>query len=282
MIIAVASGKGGTGKTLVATSLAASLHGGVGTVALVDCDVEAPNAHLFLQPTYEETRDVTIPIPVVDGDRCTHCGECARVCNFHAIAVAPKMVLVFDELCHGCGACSMICPEDAITETSHTIGTISRGTARNMPFATGELLIGEPLAVPIIRQLIAGRPTADHVILDSPPGNACSLVATLRSADFALLVTEPTPFGLHDLRSAAQVARMLNVPAGLIINRTGIPYPPLEDFCQETNLPVLMRIPFDRRIAEGYAEGKLLVETMPDYVERFVDLAGQITRELAA
>jgi MinD superfamily P-loop ATPase len=282
MNIAIASGKGGTGKTLVATSLAISLHGANASAALVDCDVEAPNDHLFLQPTYSESRPVTIAVPSIDAERCTHCGECARVCNFHAIAVAPKTVLVFDELCHGCGACSLICPENAITETPHTVGVISRGEAHGMPFAAGELQIGEPLAVPIIHQLTANLPATDYVILDSPPGNACSLVATLKHADFALLVTEPTPFGLHDLRAAVSVARTLGVPAGLVINRAGNPYPALEGYCQEVSLPILMRIPFDRRIAEGYAAGQLLVETLPEYREQFIALAQRIAEEVAA
>ena len=282
MNIAVASGKGGTGKTLVATSLAISLHSESASTALIDCDVEAPNDHLFLNPTYDESMQVTIAVPSIDAERCTHCGECARVCNFHAIAVAPKTVLVFDELCHGCGACSLICPEDAITERPHSVGTISRGQARGMPFAAGELQIGEPLAVPIIHQLTAELPEADYVILDSPPGNACSLVAALRRVDFALLVTEPTPFGLHDLRAAVSVARTLGVPAGLIVNRDGVSYPDLDAYCEEANLPILMRIPFDRRIAEGYAAGQLLVDTMPEYREQFVALARRITEEVAA
>jgi len=282
MNIAVASGKGGTGKTLVATSLAISLHQGGASAALVDCDVEAPNDHLFLAPIYDKTTPVTIPVPVVDQALCTHCGECARVCNFHAIAVAPKTVLVFDELCHGCGACSLICPVTAITEKPHAIGTISRGHARGMPFAAGNLQIGEPLAVPIIHRLTNDLPDTDYVILDSPPGNACSLVAALKRVDFALLVTEPTPFGLHDLRSAVSVARTLGVPAGLVINRDGAPYPPLDAYCHEADLPILMRIPFDRRIAEGYAAGQLLVDSLPEYGDRFVVLAQRITEEVAA
>ena len=282
MIIAVASGKGGTGKTLVATSLALSLHENGTPTALVDCDVEAPNDRLFLSPVYEKTEKVTIPIPLVDQDRCTHCGKCAEACNFNAIAVAPKVVLVFDDLCHGCGACRLACPEDAISEVPLTIGQISRGSAGGMGFAQGLLNIGEPLAVPIIKHLIKELPDSEVVILDSPPGNSCSLVATLNRADFALLVTEPTPFGLHDLRSAVEVAQSLKVPAGLIINRDGIPYPPLDKFCQEANLPILMRIPFDRRIAEGYAAGLPLIKALPEYREQFVALGRRIAEEAAA
>lgn len=280
MIITVASGKGGTGKTLIATSLALSLARAGASTALLDCDVEAPNDHLFVHPRFTETTEVTIPIPRIDEARCTHCGKCAEACLFNAIAVAPTLVLVFDDLCHGCGACTRVCPEEAITEYPYPIGTIARGEKDNLEVLKGELTIGKPLAPPIIRELIRDIPPADYVILDAPPGTSCSLVATLKPADYALFVTEPSPFGLHDLRQAIEVAETLHVRAGIIINRQGDPFPALDEYIREKNLPVLLHIPFDRRIAAGYAAGRPLVEIFPEYRELFLDLVQRIGAEV--
>jgi MinD superfamily P-loop ATPase len=274
MRIAVASGKGGTGKTTIATSLALSLAGEGSTPPpiFVDCDVEAPNAHLFLNPRLECSQPVGILIPVVDESRCTYCGKCAEVCVYHAIAVLGRKTLVFPQLCHGCGSCSALCPEIAISESLDPIGVIESGPARaGIDFRRGVLDIGKPMAIPIIRELqrqIQPLP-GQTIILDAPPGTSCPVVATLRNADYLLLVTEPTPFGLHDLRLAAQVAAELGIPAGVIINRENGAFPDLEPFCQSKRLPVLMRIPFEREIAAGIAQAKTLVDIHPEFFPKF-------------
>ena len=287
MIIAVASGKGGTGKTTVATSLALSLAASQsqdrpanGSPLFLDCDVEAPNAHIFLVPEIEERREVGIMIPQVDETRCTSCGKCAEVCQYHAIAVLGKKTLVFPQLCHGCGSCTWICPEDAISETLNVIGVLEHGTARRgIDFGRGILNVGEPMAVPLIRQLknwLAPEP-GGMVIIDVPPGTSCPVVEAVRNVNYLILVTEPTPYGLHDLKLITQVAHELNIQAGVLINRDGIGDASVEEFCASEGLPVLMRIPFERAIAEGIAQGKALLEIRPEYADHFLRLFAKIT-----
>jgi MinD superfamily P-loop ATPase len=290
VIVAVASGKGGTGKTTVAVSLALSLgrngaarSGGDGHPPLyLDCDVEEPNAALFLQPDIVERREVGQMIPSVDLETCTHCGRCAEVCQYHAIAVVGDKVLVFPELCHGCGSCALNCEPGAIEEVLHVTGTMERGTAGAIEFAQGTMNVGEPMAVPIIRQLkrwtlsdAGGR----AAILDASPGAACPVVETMRGADVALMVTEPTPFGLHDLRIAVQVARdELGLPVAVVVNRDGVGDEGVDGYCAEEGIPILMRIPFERRIAEAYSEGVPLVDSLPEYERRFVALWESLAR----
>ncbi|MBN1247161.1 MAG: ATP-binding protein [Anaerolineae bacterium] len=288
MRIAVASGKGGTGKTTVAVSLFKSLallapERRPPDLRLLDCDVEEPNAALFLSTAFEVTEDVGILLPEVDFDRCTYCGRCAEVCLFHAIAVFGNQLLVFPELCHGCGSCAYNCPEHAITERRNTTGRISWGRLpgeANVWFGQGELNVGEAMANPVIRRLketVGTTGGQDLTILDAPPGNACPVVETMRGADFVLLVTEPTPFGLHDLRVAVQVAtEELGIPAGVVINRDGVGDDSVDAFCAETHIPILLRIPLDRRIAEAYADGVVLSDALPEYQEMFVGLYEQI------
>jgi MinD superfamily P-loop ATPase len=296
MIIAVASGKGGTGKTTVATSLALSLKA-VGAqsadhaaklrnLLFLDCDVEEPNAALFLKPTLDQRQDVGILIPQVDLARCTFCGRCAEVCVWHAIAVVGKKVLIFPELCHGCGSCTLNCPEEAIHEGLNDMGSIESGRAGPIAFGQGTMDIGQAMAGPIIRQLkdkhIAGRAGGDRVtILDAPPGTSCPVVETMRGADFVLLVTEPTPFGLHDLRLAVQVARdELSIPVGVVVNRDGLGDSGIDEYCEVENVPILMRIPLDRRIAEAISGGRALVEAMPEYETRFQGLFQGIVEQI--
>lgn len=277
MIIAVASGKGGTGKTTVATSLALAISGT--SPVILDCDVEAPNAHIFLKPEFDQCREVTLLIPMVNEGSCTGCGRCAEVCQFHAIVVVGGSVLVFPELCHGCGSCTLNCPEKAIDEEARVIGLMEAGPAlAGIRFARGVLNIGEPMSVPVIRELKRWQPfqDADTIIHDSPPGTSCPVVESVKGADFVLLVTEPTPFGLHDLRLAAQLTRELDLPAGVIVNRDGIGDAGVDDYCRESDLPILMRIPLERRIGEAVARGEALVETFPEYLPRFRDLFTQI------
>jgi len=288
MRIAVASGKGGTGKTTIAVSLLLTLAAlpdadRPSKLQLLDCDVEEPNAAIFLKPVVEGQEEAGIMLPEVDTDLCTHCGRCAEVCAFHAIAVFGEKVLVFPQLCHGCGSCAYNCPSGAIKEIANPTGTISWGTVpgtRDVRFGQGEMNVGEAMANPIIRRLKQAmfKDADDGVtILDAPPGNACPVVETLRDADFAILVTEPTPFGLHDLRGAVQVARgELGLPVGVVINRTGVGDDGVLRFCEEEGVPVLLTIPLDRRIAEAYADGAALVEAIPEYREGLVALYRQI------
>jgi MinD superfamily P-loop ATPase len=272
MRIVVASGKGGTGKTTVAASLALVAGDGV---RFLDCDVEAPNAALFLAPSLEVRKEVGIQLPVVDETLCTHCGRCAEICEFHAIAVIGKKTLVFPELCHGCGSCTLLCPEKAISERLDVMGVLESGfTSEGIDFAQGVMNVGEPMAVPIIREL-KKWPAAhlfDIEIRDAPPGASCPVVETMRGSDFVLLVTEPTPFGLHDLKQVAGIALEMGLPAGVIINRDGIGDNAVESYCAEAGLPILMRIPMERRFAEAIASGKTLVQAAPEYRPLFWDL----------
>ncbi|MBN1956406.1 MAG: ATP-binding protein [Anaerolineae bacterium] len=290
MIVTVASGKGGTGKTTVAASLALSIAADSGTMAdrpplFLDCDVEEPNAALFLHPLIQERREVGQMIPEVDFDRCTYCGRCAEVCQYHAIAVVGERVLVFPELCHGCGSCTLNCPTGAIHEVLDVTGTIERGSNGRVEFGQGTLNVGEPMAVPIIRQLkqwlIPPDPGDRAIILDASPGTACPVVESMSGADFVLMVTEPTPFGLHDLRMAVEVARSeLGLPVGVVVNRDGVGDRGVDDYCAAEGIPILLRIPLERRIAEAYSEGTLLVEALPEYREQFRALYAAIEKQL--
>ena len=294
MIITVASGKGGTGKTTVAVSLALSLAESVNLAnpLYLDCDVEEPNAALFLQPTLQERREVGQMVPQVDAETCIYCGRCAEVCQYHAIAVVGEKVLVFPEICHGCGSCTLNCPTGAIHEVLNVMGTVEQGWAklpsasRRLEFAQGTMNVGEAMAVPIIRQLKQGviplDPGDRPIILDASPGTACPVVESMRGADFVLMVTEPTPFGLHDLRLAVEVARdELGLPVGVVINRDGVGDQGVDDYCATEGIPILMRIPLDRRVAEAYSDGGTLVDTLPEYREQFQNLYAAIGRLVA-
>jgi len=285
MILTVASGKGGTGKTTVAVSLALSLAEFTKPL-LLDCDVEEPNAALFLKPAIEERREVGQMIPEVDLEKCTYCGRCAEVCQYNAIAVVMQKVLIFPELCHGCGSCTLNCPTAAIHEVLDVTGTIERASDGPVEFAQGTMDVGKPMAVPIIRQLKRWVIPPDHgsrpVILDAPPGTACPVVESMRGAGFVLLVTEPTPFGLHDLRLAVEVARdEMGLPVGVVVNRDGVGDQGVDVYCDAKDIPILMRIPLDRRIAEAYSEGTSLVEALPDHRKQFQNLYAAI-EQLAA
>jgi MinD superfamily P-loop ATPase len=291
MIVAVASGKGGTGKTTVAVSLALALADdgarpapSAGRPLLVDCDVEEPNAGLFLDFHADRQRDVVQPVPEVQLPFCDGCGRCAEVCAFSAIAVVGGDVLLFPELCHGCGSCSLNCPTRAIREREQVRGSLERGGAGNVDLAQGRLDVGVAMPVPAIRQLkrwvlpsAAGTNGERPIIVDSPPGTSCPFVETIRGADFVLLVTEPTPFGEHDLRIAVEVARgELGLPVGVVVNRDGTGYVGVDEYCASAGVPVLMRIPHDRRIAEAYSDGVALVEARPEYAARFRELFARI------
>jgi len=271
MVIAVASGKGGTGKTTVATNLALAI-GRRYRVQLIDCDVEEPNAHLFLQPCIERTETVEIPVPRVDPAKCAYCGRCADVCPQHAIAVVRGQVLIFAALCHGCGACSLLCPQQAITEVGRPVGTVDVGKAGDVAFVQGRLNVGEAFAPPVVRAVKKRAGGHQVAIVDVAPGTSCPVVEALKGVDFCLLVTEPTPFGLHDLKLMVEVLEKLGLPAAVVINRADVGDAGVWAFCRERGLPVLMEVPQDRRIAASYARGIPLVRAEPGWAERFGEL----------
>jgi len=275
MIISVASGKGGTGKTLVATSLALSLKD-IDKVQLLDCDVEEPNDHVFLKPEITSSKAVSILVPRVDKAKCTYCGKCAEVCAYNAIAVLGDHVLTFPQLCHGCGACSYLCPEKAISEVANEIGVLETGYADGVDFAHGKLSIGEAMAPPIIRKVKEYASNDGATFIDVPPGTSCPVVEAIKGSDFCLLVTEPTPFGLNDLVLAVETVRELDIPCGVVLNRAGVGDKKVEEYCQKENIPILLTIPLDTEIARLYSKGITLIEGMPQWRERFLGLFDKI------
>ncbi len=275
MIISVASGKGGTGKTLVSTSLALSIKDKY-NVQYLDCDVEEPNGHIFLKPDITRSEEVAIPVPGIDEEKCTYCGKCAEVCAYNAIAVVKEHVLTFPELCHGCGACSYLCPEKAISEVPHVIGVTETGRADSIDFGHGKLSIGQAMAPPVIRKVKGLADTEKVVIIDASPGTSCPVVEAIKESDFCLLVTEPTPFGLNDLVLAVETVRQLNIPCGIVLNRAGVGDGKTEEYCRKENIPVLMTIPLDTAIAGLYSRGISLVEGMPHYKNGFIGLFDKI------
>ena len=271
MIISIASGKGGTGKTLVATSLALSLKDRH-RVQLLDCDVEEPNDHIFLKPVISHSEAVCIQVPRIDEKKCTYCGKCAEVCAYHAIAVFPEHVMVFPQLCHGCGACSYLCPEKAISEEGREIGVVESGHADGVEVAQGRLTIGEAMATPVIRKV---KEHANHngiAIIDVSPGTSCPVLESIKDSEFCLLVTEPTPFGLNDLFLAVEMVRELDIPFAVVLNRAGVGNNKVEEYCQEESISVLLTIPLDTEIARLYSKGVTLVEGIPQWKESFIRL----------
>ncbi len=278
--LAVASGKGGTGKTTVATNLAVTLARHGRAVTYVDCDVEAPNGHLFLKPTSVREDPVARLVPRVHQDRCIHCGMCARLCQFHAIVSLPDRTLVFEELCHACGGCALVCPARAITEVPYPMGVVKSGSVGAMHFVSGTLNVGEATSPPVIRTAKRAAPPAPWLILDAPPGTACPMIETVRDCDYVVLVAEPTPFSLHDARLAADVLKTLKVPIGVVINRAQPGATEAREWCEQTRVPVLAEIPDSLDIARAYSEGQLIVEALPALRQVFDQLLQQLLSEL--
>ncbi|MDD2458120.1 MAG: ATP-binding protein [Eubacteriales bacterium] len=270
MRIAVLSGKGGTGKTTVAASLALVTTNS----QYIDCDVEEPNGFLYLKPEFSRSSEVKVRVPLIDESICTHCGACARICQFNALAVTPNRVLTFPELCHHCGACSLVCEAGAITEVDRRIGVIE---ADAVGFAVqGRLDVGEPVGIPILDDLKIWIEPGRTAILDCPPGASCAVVHSLEDCDFAILVTEPTPFGLHDLKIAAELVKTMGIPAGIVLNKAGKDNSIIETFCTEQNLPILLKIPYSRQIATDYSNGILPVQASSEWAYLFGELAAKL------
>jgi MinD superfamily P-loop ATPase len=281
MIVSIASGKGGTGKTLVATSLALSL-ASKRPVQLLDCDVEEPDAHILLRPSFSHRQAVSIPVPKLDEAKCTYCGKCGEVCAYNAIAVLLEHVLVFPELCHGCGACSYLCPEEALTEEDREVGMLETGWSNGLEFVHGRLAIGEAMPTPVIREVKKHINPDALVIVDVAPGTSCPVVESVKDSNFCLLVTEPTPFGLNDLTLTVDMVRKLDIPCGVVINRDGTGDNRVEEYCLSQDIPILLRIPLDIEIARLYSRGITLVEGRPQWKEVFVSLYRDIEQRLPA
>jgi MinD superfamily P-loop ATPase len=273
MIISIASGKGGTGKTTIATSLAVSIDE---DVQLLDCDVEEPNAHLFIHPVFVKTETVSTPVPVVDDAKCNLCEKCNDICQFKAITKIADSILTFPELCHSCGGCWEVCPEDAITQSDRSLGDVQTGHRNGLAFIHGRLRVGEAMAPPLIDAVRARAHSDKLTVIDAPPGTSCPVIAAMYGADFILLVTEPTPFGLHDLKLAVGAVNILGIPCGLVINRSDMGDDKVKTFAFDQNIPILMEIPFDRKIAEAYSKGIIISEAIPEWKEKFNKVYGDI------
>jgi MinD superfamily P-loop ATPase len=276
MQIAIASGKGGTGKTTIATNLAASISQAGMKVQYLDCDAEEPNGHIFLKPEIESTEDVTVGVPEVDQEKCTGCGKCGQLCQYSAIVCVKGKVLVFEELCHSCGGCMAICPEGAIAEKQRKIGVAEFGKSNDMYFGHGKLNIGA-IQTPALIRYVKQKANNDGVtILDVPPGTSCPVIEAIKGADFVLLVTEPTPFGLNDLELAVGMVKELGLGFAVAINRCDIGDDRVLRYCRQQDIEILLEIPNDRLVAEAYSRGIKIIDALPTYEEKFLQLYQKI------
>ncbi len=269
MKIAVASGKGGTGKTTVATNLALMVCSLGQKVQYLDCDVEEPNGHIFLKPQVTDSLEVAVDVPQVDMEKCIACGRCGEICQYGAIICVKEQVLTFEQLCHSCGGCWRICPVCAVGTKPLKIGEIELGMAGEVDFVSGKLQIGHVRTPALIKEVKKHIKQDCVAIIDVPPGTSCPVVEAIKGVDFVLLVTEPTPFGLNDLKLAVGLVREMNLPFAVVINRCDVGNDEVEKYCQAENIDVVMKLPDDRRIAEAYSSGKMIVDILREYVEHF-------------
>lgn len=280
MQIAVASGKGGTGKTTIAANLACSIAKMGKTVQYLDCDVEEPNGHIFLKPDIEKTENVTIGVPEVDTELCNGCGKCAELCQYSAIVCVKGKALVFEQLCHSCGGCMLVCPTGAIREKQNPIGFVDLGAADGIKFAQGRLNIGDIHTPSLIKRVKQNAINRGVVIVDAPPGTSCPVIEAVKGADFCLLVTEPTPFGLNDLKLAVEMVRELKLPFAVVINQSDLGDDQVQQYCDGENIQIILEIPNDRRIAEAYSVGKMIIDVLPEYKKAFIDLYKSVSQRL--
>ncbi len=276
MRVAIASGKGGTGKTTVSANLAVAWSRLEEKVTYADCDVEEPNGHLFLKPSIEKTEQIGALVPEVNFDLCDGCGKCGEICNFSAIVVLAGKPLTFPELCHSCGGCSLVCEPKAIKEIPRNIGIVETGSAGDLNFVSGKLRIGEAMSPPLIREVKRAIPANEHAVIDAPPGTSCPVVEVVKDSDYVLLVTEPTPFGLNDLKLAVEMVRKLNLRYSVLLNRAGSGDDRVHDYCRKEDIDLIAEIPDDRKIAESYSRGELLVDALPQYELLFKRLVDSI------
>lgn len=277
MIISVASGKGGTGKTTVSVNLARAAGA---SVNLLDVDVEEPNCHIFLKDLQYKTEDIFAKVPVIDKEKCSHCGKCTDICQFNAIADLSHKILLFEELCHSCGGCMLFCPEKAIGERNKKIGTIYRSKYENINFIYGEMDIGYPMSPPVISAVKNNITNNELHIIDCPPGVSCPAIEGLKNSDYSILVTDPTPFALHDLKLSVEALRYLKIPFGVFVNRCDIGNNELYDYCKKENITILAELPNDLNIARSYSKGEILIEALPEHKKVFEQLLNKVKEEI--